>query len=445
MDIQQILAAAKGQAPGPRGDATAHDASAGGDFAAALAAMSPEGQEGATPATRRQALAALAALAQGGRAEPSGPLPEGLDALTALPEAMQAHLVPETSPSAEGKTSSAGHLPQALLAQLTDSTGQGGDPDGSSVAGPSAELMAVMERLALIQGAGQAPAEAMGQATKLPSSALDLASALLAPGQRPHHPGVETASRGTPDTKGASNPLLVAAANQQEASQGAPRPLPTAEVPPAWASGKAALTPSASPTPRDMANAFMVRREGARPEPVNGAIGQAGIGLPTGSAQASGASGITPAAPQQATLTAPVNSPAWPRQLGQQLIRFGQGGGEQRIEMQLHPAELGPLSVTLKVGEQGAQAQFLSAHAQVRQALEQAIPQLREALAEQGIALGEASVGEQRQGGGESGEARFVEGTGVSTGEDEHQDGDLVAGGDVAGGTILDGRVDLYA
>ncbi|MFB8828983.1 flagellar hook-length control protein FliK [Azotobacter sp. CWF10] len=56
-----------------------------------------------------------------------------------------------------------------------------------------------------------------------------------------------------------------------------------------------------------------------------------------------------------------------------------------------------PLSISLKLGEAGAQAQFLSAHPQVRAAVEQAIPQLREALAEQGISLGETSVGERQQ------------------------------------------------
>ncbi|KFC50708.1 hypothetical protein DK37_08975 [Halomonas sp. SUBG004] len=72
-------------------------------------------------------------------------------------------------------------------------------------------------------------------------------------------------------------------------------------------------------------------------------------------------------------------------------------GGEQHIQMKLHPAELGPLSISLKMTEHGAQAHFLSAHAQVRQVLEQAIPQLRDALAEQGISLGETSVGEQKR------------------------------------------------
>lgn len=115
--------------------------------------------------------------------------------------------------------------------------------------------------------------------------------------------------------------------------------------------------------------------------------------LPGGAVQAGTSQGGMP----QANLAAPVSSPAWPAQLGQQLVSFAQRGGEQQIQLNLHPAELGPLSVTLKVTEQGTQAHFLSAHGQVRQALEQAIPQLRDLLADQGIALGDTSVSDQRQ------------------------------------------------
>lgn len=97
-----------------------------------------------------------------------------------------------------------------------------------------------------------------------------------------------------------------------------------------------------------------------------------------------------------ATLSAPLGSSDWQQGLGQQLIGLHQHG-RQQIELHLHPAELGPLSISLKLGDNAAHAHFLAAHPQVRAAIEQALPQLREALAEQGITLGETSVGEQRQ------------------------------------------------
>lgn len=153
------------------------------------------------------------------------------------------------------------------------------------------------------------------------------------------------------------------------------------------------------------------------------------------------------AASGQASINTPLNSPAWPQQLGQQLAQFTHRGGEQQIQLQIHPEKLGPLSVSLKVGEHGGtQAHFLSGHAQVRQVVEQAIPQLRDALADQGITLGDTSVGEQQS----QGEPSFAEGD--SSGQPA--DNGSEAGGDItdpeerpaiAGTLALDGRVDLYA
>lgn len=150
------------------------------------------------------------------------------------------------------------------------------------------------------------------------------------------------------------------------------------------------------------------------------------------------------AAPVQASVTAPLTSAAWPQQLGQQLAQFTQRSGEQQVKLQIHPAELGPLSISLKVSEHGGtQAHFLSAHAQVRQVVEQAIPQLREALAEQGISLGDTSVGEQQT----QDESAFAEsgqsgqGSGISSDGESGSDELPVSAQTLA----IDGRVDLYA
>ncbi|WP_434983843.1 flagellar hook-length control protein FliK [Vreelandella zhaodongensis] len=154
-----------------------------------------------------------------------------------------------------------------------------------------------------------------------------------------------------------------------------------------------------------------------------------------------------PAAPNSltaTTLNTPVTSPAWPSQLGQQLIQFAQRGGEHQVKMQLHPAELGPLSITLKVTEQGAQAHFLSSHAAVRQVIEQAIPQLREALAEQGISLDDTSVGEQQN----PNEQSFAQQMpGKNAGNQKGEQGNDSAPSPVEENSqeTPDGRVDIYA
>ncbi|WP_280539314.1 flagellar hook-length control protein FliK [Chromohalobacter sp. 11-W] len=132
----------------------------------------------------------------------------------------------------------------------------------------------------------------------------------------------------------------------------------------------------------------------------NAAAGNATTGAATNASAAASAAGAS----ATATLTPQVGMAEWGQSLGQQVVRMAQRG-DQQVELRLHPAELGPLSVSLKMGDQQqANLQFFSAHGAVRHALEAAIPQLREALADSGIALGETSVGEQDQFQQQSGE-----------------------------------------
>lgn len=165
--------------------------------------------------------------------------------------------------------------------------------------------------------------------------------------------------------------------------------------------------------------------------------------------QAGGTTGDATSAPAaSASLTAPLASPEWQKGLEQQVLGLHQRG-EQRIELHLHPAELGPLSISLQLGESGAQAQFLSSHPQVRAAVEQAIPQLREALAQQGISLGETSVGEQQY---RSPQEQFSGGNGGSFAGNGNGNG---SGASVADASLesrpvavplsLNGGIDLYA
>ena len=93
-------------------------------------------------------------------------------------------------------------------------------------------------------------------------------------------------------------------------------------------------------------------------------------------------------------LAAAIGSTDWAADLGQQMVDMVTRG-DQQVDLRLHPAELGPLSISLNLNDGTTQAQFQVAHASVRAAVEQALPQLREALASQGIALGQASVSDQ--------------------------------------------------
>ena len=103
------------------------------------------------------------------------------------------------------------------------------------------------------------------------------------------------------------------------------------------------------------------------------------------------------AAPGQSTqvptaaLTPPVASPDWNQGLGDRLVWMA-GQKHQVAELRLNPPDLGPLTVTLTLDNDKASAQFFSAHAVVRDAIETAMPRLREMLADSGITLGNTNV-----------------------------------------------------
>jgi flagellar hook-length control protein FliK len=115
--------------------------------------------------------------------------------------------------------------------------------------------------------------------------------------------------------------------------------------------------------------------------------------LPAAADRAAASSNATPVL----SVAPPVGSHEWGPAIGQQMIRMS-ASGHQVAELNLNPAGLGPLKVTLTMGDDQAQAMFVSAHEGVRKAVEAALPQLRTTLADQGISLGHTSVGaESRQ------------------------------------------------
>ena len=116
----------------------------------------------------------------------------------------------------------------------------------------------------------------------------------------------------------------------------------------------------------------------------------------TGQAPGGVTGASTPATATTAALAAEVGSAEWGKALGQQVVHMTTAG-HQVAELQLNPPGLGPLKVTLSLNDNQMQAMFVSAHAAVRTAVEQALPQLRATLAESGISLGNTSVGAESQ------------------------------------------------
>ena len=100
----------------------------------------------------------------------------------------------------------------------------------------------------------------------------------------------------------------------------------------------------------------------------------------------------TPPPPQvSAVITPELGSAGWGKALGQH-ISWMVAGEHQTAELHLHPADLGPLQVVLSVENNQAELMFVSREPAVREAIEAAMPQLKQMLSEAGISLGQTSV-----------------------------------------------------
>jgi len=99
------------------------------------------------------------------------------------------------------------------------------------------------------------------------------------------------------------------------------------------------------------------------------------------------------------SIDAPVLDPAWQNAVNERVVWMA-GRNLQSAELKLHPAELGPLQVQLSVDDKVVSVSISAAHPQTREALEGAIPKLREMLNEQGMDLGGASVDDGNVNGG---------------------------------------------
>ena len=105
---------------------------------------------------------------------------------------------------------------------------------------------------------------------------------------------------------------------------------------------------------------------------------------------------VSPIAAQatQLVIDTPVTQKQWGNDFSQK-ITWMATQHDQHAELHLNPAQLGPVDVVIKVSGDQATAQFTSAHAAVREVIEQSIPKLREMLADNGIMLGNTTVSDQ--------------------------------------------------
>ncbi|MBT8099828.1 MAG: flagellar hook-length control protein FliK, partial [Gammaproteobacteria bacterium] len=100
----------------------------------------------------------------------------------------------------------------------------------------------------------------------------------------------------------------------------------------------------------------------------------------------------TPASsPTPMQIDTPVRDAAWGERIGERILVMA-SHRLQSAEIRLSPAELGPIRVQVAIDEAGLNVNFQAQHVVTREAIEQAMPRLRELFADSGLNLNQTTV-----------------------------------------------------
>lgn len=105
----------------------------------------------------------------------------------------------------------------------------------------------------------------------------------------------------------------------------------------------------------------------------------------------------TPAPLQLAMQATPDQQPQFTQETAQNVAWLA-GKGIDKAEIQLNPRTLGPIHVEISTHNDRVDVSFAVAHPQTVHALQQTLPHLNDMLAQQGLNLGQASVGQRSPG-----------------------------------------------
>ncbi|PKO47812.1 MAG: hypothetical protein CVU31_07815 [Betaproteobacteria bacterium HGW-Betaproteobacteria-4] len=101
----------------------------------------------------------------------------------------------------------------------------------------------------------------------------------------------------------------------------------------------------------------------------------------------------TAPAPSPAVHTA-LGSPNWSQDFGSRIVWLAKND-QQVAQININPPRLGPVQISISLSGDVVTTTFASPHAEVRQAIQDSLPQLRDMFSTAGISLGEANVGSQ--------------------------------------------------
>lgn len=159
------------------------------------------------------------------------------------------------------------------------------------------------------------------------------------------------------------------------------------------------VTPTAVATANLAAAADLAGGAAARTAPVDGAELLPNVGREVAAAAPASVHSQSPVVTHVNTqaVATPVGADGWNTEIGNRLVWMA-GQQSSRAELVLTPPQMGRIEVSLTVTGDQATAQFVSANPAVREAIENAVPRLREILAEAGITLGQTQVGAETPG-----------------------------------------------
>ncbi len=167
---------------------------------------------------------------------------------------------------------------------------------------------------------------------------------------------------------------------------------------------------------------------------------QVAPGLLAASSFANALASGPPAAPPTASATIPVpfGQAGWGQAFGNQVV-WVVNQNMPAAQLHLSPPDLGPMSVRISMEQDKASLAFSSPHAMVREAIEAALPRLREMLDSQGITLVDVNVSQhgsahtQR----ESGERHNAAAGAESASDPDNESG-------VSGARVTVGMLDIF-
>jgi flagellar hook-length control protein FliK len=289
-----------------------------------------------------------------------------------IPEPGMAGLVPVTDESgllpgdktdAKAEPADGAASPEMLLAMLSDAQPAGNPamPDAAQTGAAAAAVAAALQNAAA-DGPTKlpVPGQATGDAALLPSGARPDArtptpSGLMESAQRPAAAGA-AAERQPPGSTAAETSGYAKLAAETLADRTA-------------VSANAALaasTPAAAPGAMPLMTApAAVRTEAPAPATIS-------IGTPVG-------------------------NPYFSEETAQH-VSWLVGNGIEQARINVHPADLGPIEIRISVNNGEAVISFAVTQPATSAAIEDAMPRLREMLAESGISLGQTSVGSEGTG-----------------------------------------------